>query len=60
MKSDELRRLRRALGYSQPELAAFLSVAKMTVSRWERGVHRIPESVAMLIRQMRPKQGRRK
>jgi DNA-binding transcriptional regulator YiaG len=58
----ELKRRRTRLGYSQPQFAAVLGVSEMTVSRWERGVHRIPRAVALLIRQMKKAEqgGRRK
>ena len=56
---DELRRRRRALGYSQPEFAMLLGVTEVTVSRWENGVHKVPGAVGLLIQQMRPKRGGR-
>jgi transcriptional regulator with XRE-family HTH domain len=41
MDPQELRERRLRLGLSQPALAELLSVAPMTVSRWERGVQAI-------------------
>lgn len=37
MKPEEIVRLRKALGISQPQLAEYLGVHPMTVSKWERG-----------------------
>jgi transcriptional regulator with XRE-family HTH domain len=52
---EELKRRRVALGLSQAELAALLRVDVMTVSRWERGQHRIPEAVALAVQHLQPK-----
>jgi transcriptional regulator with XRE-family HTH domain len=60
MDSKAIRRRRLALGYSQSQFAALLHVNVMTVSRWERGVHPIPESVALLLRHLKPKKGSQK
>lgn len=57
MTGTDLRRHRQRLGYSQPQLAEALRVSEMTVSRWERGLHRIPEAVALAILQVKPKAG---
>jgi transcriptional regulator with XRE-family HTH domain len=53
--SKTIKRRRLALGYSQSQLAALLHVNVMTVSRWERGLHPIPESVALLLQHLKPK-----
>ncbi len=37
MKSDEIKKLRMKLGYSQQEFAAMLNVSFATVNRWENG-----------------------
>ena len=42
MKPKELRQWREQTGYSQGQLARVLEVDVMTVSRWERGIMRIP------------------
>lgn len=42
MTPAELKAWRTLLGLSQPALARVLGVDPMTVSRWERGVRRIP------------------
>ncbi len=55
MDRKALARRRVALGYSQSQFAAMLHVHVMTVSRWERGLHPIPESVALLLQHLRPK-----
>jgi DNA-binding transcriptional regulator YiaG len=55
-----LKRRRLALGYSQARLAALLRVHVLTVSKWERGLHPIPESVALLLQHLKPKEGGRR
>jgi DNA-binding transcriptional regulator YiaG len=52
-----LKRHRETLGYSQPQLAKALGVAEMTVSRWERGIHRIPEAIDVAVEHLEPKPG---
>jgi transcriptional regulator with XRE-family HTH domain len=42
MERDELKKWREVNGYSQGQLARILEVDVMTVSRWERGVMKIP------------------
>jgi transcriptional regulator with XRE-family HTH domain len=37
MTPDELKRRRKRLGLSQAQLARYLDVDVMTISRWERG-----------------------
>jgi DNA-binding transcriptional regulator YiaG len=53
----ELRQHRERLGLTQQDLAVRLDVVVMTVSKWERGIHRIPESVALAVQQMRAEKG---
>lgn len=50
MTSDELRKWREVNGFSQARLAWDLSVAIMTVSRWERGVRAIPPFLHLALR----------
>ena len=50
MTSDELRKWREVNGYSQARLAKALTVAVMTVSRWERGVRAIPPFLHLALR----------
>jgi transcriptional regulator with XRE-family HTH domain len=45
-----LRRLRRAQGWTQHELARRLAVTPRTVGRWEQGSVIPPERVARLLR----------
>jgi DNA-binding transcriptional regulator YiaG len=49
LQASELTARREALGLSQAELAERFGVHTMTVSKWERGVHRIPEMVGMAL-----------
>ncbi|PIP06648.1 MAG: hypothetical protein COX51_08305 [Syntrophobacteraceae bacterium CG23_combo_of_CG06-09_8_20_14_all_50_8] len=42
MEREELKKWREKTGYSQGQLALILGVEVMTVSRWERGIMRIP------------------
>jgi DNA-binding transcriptional regulator YiaG len=49
MTSHELTTRREALHLSQAELAQRFGVHTMTVSKWERGLHRIPEMVGMAL-----------
>ena len=46
------------MGYSQSQLSAKLGVHPFTVSKWERGVHRIPEAVTLALRGLK-RQGKR-
>ncbi len=57
MRPNEFKRHRDRLGMTQEELAKAIGVHWMTVSKWERGTHRIPEPVALLLAQMRPQKG---
>ncbi|HBB15743.1 MAG TPA: hypothetical protein DCZ97_01630 [Syntrophus sp. (in: bacteria)] len=50
MTGDELRKWREGNGYSQARLAKALSVAVMTVSRWERGVRATPPFLHLALR----------
>lgn len=52
MTARQLRRLRKALGWSQARLAEALGVHPMTVSKWERGEQPIPQMAALAIRCM--------
>jgi repressor LexA len=42
MKPTEFKEIRKHLGLTQDELAALLDVHRLSVIRWEAGVHRIP------------------
>jgi transcriptional regulator with XRE-family HTH domain len=50
MKKEELKKWRMDYGYSQADLAKALSVAVMTVSRWETGLRRIPSFLHLALR----------
>jgi DNA-binding transcriptional regulator YiaG len=49
MSGDEVRRRREALGLSQAELAEWAGVHVMTVSKWERGIHKPPRLLATVF-----------
>jgi transcriptional regulator with XRE-family HTH domain len=55
MDGKTLKRRREALGYSQVGLAALLRVHLMTISKWERGQHRVPEAVALAVKHLKPR-----
>lgn len=50
MKSNELKRLRRSLGWNQARLGEEVGVSSNTVARWERGASPVPKAVARLVR----------
>jgi transcriptional regulator with XRE-family HTH domain len=50
MISKELKEWRQNHGYSQSQLARALSVAVMTVSRWETGTRTIPSFLHLALR----------
>ena len=52
MGGDELRRLRRKLGWTQEQLADAVGVAPNSVARWERDELGIRESAVRLIRRI--------
>jgi len=54
MLANAFKQHRLSLGASQAQLAEALGVDVMTISRWERGVHAVPASVARLIERMKP------
>lgn len=49
MTGETLKARRAALRLSQESLAHELGVSVMTVSRWERGLHRIPKAVGKAL-----------
>lgn len=55
MSSQDFKRRRQALGYSQSELSVLLGVHRRTISKWERQVHRIPETAVLLLEYLKPK-----
>jgi repressor LexA len=52
MKPDDIRRLRRALGLTQEQLAAKLRTTRMTITRYECGTRRIPGVIDVAIKQL--------
>lgn len=53
MTGAKLKAWRTRAGLSQASIAATLGVHKRTVSKWECGVHRIPDAVALALRALR-------
>jgi len=49
MTALDLKHRRERLGLSQAALASRFGVHPMTVSKWERGTHAIPEMVGMAL-----------
>jgi DNA-binding transcriptional regulator YiaG len=50
LSGAEIKRRREALGMSQATLAKWAGVHVRTVSKWERGVHKAPEMLAVAFR----------
>jgi DNA-binding transcriptional regulator YiaG len=50
LSGDEIRRRREALGLSQADLGEWAGVHAMTVSKWERGIHKAPPMLAVAFR----------
>jgi DNA-binding XRE family transcriptional regulator len=48
----ELKMARARLGFSQEKLAFELGVNRLSVVRWEGGIHRIPLMVTLAIKQL--------
>lgn len=51
MKSDEFRDIQAALNLKNRDIEQWLGVSDQTVINWRQGYSRIPESVAILMRQ---------
>lgn len=49
MNGETLKARRAALRLSQESLAYELGVSVMTISRWERGLHRIPKAIGKAL-----------
>lgn len=56
MTGTELRDLRLRLGYSLSQLADAMGLDVSTVCRYQSGSHRIPRSVELALKTLRPKQ----
>ena len=52
MKPAELKKARARLGFTQGQLATTLGVHRLSIIRWEAGVHRIPHMLALAIKQL--------
>jgi DNA-binding XRE family transcriptional regulator len=52
MKPRELREIRERMGLTQEQLATELGVHRLSVNRWEVGVHRIPLMLTLAIKQL--------
>lgn len=59
VNADEVKRLRKRLGYTQVELAAVLGVHKLTVSAWEMGRRNISRPTEIALNSL-PKNPRNK
>jgi DNA-binding transcriptional regulator YiaG len=55
MTGAEVRRIRKALGLTQAQLAEQLGVAENSVARWERGEMGIRSTAIRLLRLLVPK-----
>ncbi len=63
MKPGDLKKWRKRNNYSQSQLAKVLGVAKLTVSRWERGDREVPSFLHLALacmekRKEKPSTGR--
>lgn len=58
MTPNELRKIRKRLGWTQQQLADAVGVARNSVVRWEGGHMRIAEPVARLIRMIAKQEGK--
>jgi DNA-binding XRE family transcriptional regulator len=52
MKPAELKEVRVGLGLTQEQLANELDVHRLTVIRWEAGLHRIPLILTLAMKQL--------
>jgi repressor LexA len=52
MRPDEIKRLRRTLGLTQGQLAAKLRTTRMTITRYECGMRRIPGVIDVALKQL--------
>jgi transcriptional regulator with XRE-family HTH domain len=60
MKSQELKKWRKANGYNQRQLADVLGVATMTVSRWETKGRAIPSLLSLALEALEVRHQRKK
>jgi repressor LexA len=52
MKPPELKEVRARLGLTQKQLATELGVHRLSVIRWEAGIHKIPPMLELAIKQL--------
>src|ERR671925_651474 len=52
MRPDDMKRLRRTLGLTQGQLAAKLRTTRMTITRYECGMRRIPGVIDVALKQL--------
>lgn len=49
MTNEELRRMRKAKGFTQAELAIHIGYSRQAVIHWENSIHPVPEEAAVKI-----------
>jgi repressor LexA len=52
MKPAQLKEARTHLGFTQEQLAIELGVHRLSVIRWEAGIHKIPPMLELAIKQL--------
>ena len=52
LTAAELKKARARLGFSQEKLAFALGVNRLSVVRWEGGLHRIPHMITLALKQL--------
>ena len=52
MTPAELKAARRRLGLTQRALGEALGVSRVTIARWEAGLHPLPRAVGLLLNRM--------
>ena len=60
MAPDDLKRWRKANGYTQQRLADALGVIQVTVARWETGVREIPSFLGLALEALEARGGEKK
>jgi DNA-binding transcriptional regulator YiaG len=60
MSAKSFKRMRRAKGYSQTQLAREFQVDVMTISRWEREAVEIPRLAELALSALKPKPKKKK
>lgn len=52
VEADGLRARRKAIGFTQQQLAGHLGVARATINRWEQGHEQIPKWLALALNEL--------